>query len=185
MISIVTGGARSGKSEFAESLIKGDAIYIATAENYDDEMDLRIKKHVKRRDESGIKWRTVECLKNFDGLSGEEKDGLSGEEKYVLFDSLGVFVSNIMFSKTADDLSDKSIEETILVVRKELEKLLDWSRENDKELVIVTDEVGMSIIPESKVARVYRDLIGTINKEVAAKCDRAYFVCMGLEVRLK
>lgn len=177
MISIVTGGARSGKSEFAESLIKGDAIYIATAENYDDEMDLRIKKHVKRRDESGIKWRTVECLKNFDGLSGEEK--------YVLFDSLGVFVSNIMFSKTADDLSDKSIEETIPVVRKELEKLLDWARENDKELVIVTDEVGMSIIPESKVARVYRDLIGTINKEVAAKCDRAYFVCMGLEVRLK
>lgn len=177
MISIVTGGARSGKSEFAESLIKGDAIYIATAENFDDEMDLRIKKHVKRRDESGIKWRTVECLKNFDGLSGEEK--------YVLFDSLGVFVSNIMFSKTADDLSDKSIEETILAVRKELEKLLDWARENDKELVIVTDEVGMSIIPESKVARVYRDLIGTINKEVAAKCDRAYFVCMGLEVRLK
>ncbi|MFR9278224.1 MAG: bifunctional adenosylcobinamide kinase/adenosylcobinamide-phosphate guanylyltransferase [Ezakiella coagulans] len=177
MISIVTGGARSGKSEFAESLIKGDAIYIATAENYDDEMDLRIKKHVKRRDESGIKWRTVECLKNFDGLSGEEK--------YVLFDSLGVFVSNIMFSKTADDLSDKLIEETILVVRKELEKLLDWARENEKELVIVTDEVGMSIIPESKVARVYRDLIGTINKEVAAKCDRAYFVCMGLEVRLK
>lgn len=177
MISIVTGGARSGKSEFAESLIKGDAIYIATAENYDDEMDLRIKKHVKRRNESGIKWRTVECLKNFDGLSGEEK--------YVLFDSLGVFVSNIMFSKTADALSDKSIEETILVVRKELEKLLDWARENDKELVIVTDEVGMSIIPESKVARVYRDLIGTINKEVAAKCDRAYFVCMGLEVRLK
>ena len=177
MISIVTGGARSGKSEFAESLIKGDAIYIATAENYDDEMDLRIKKHVKRRDESGIKWRTVECLKNFDGLSGEEK--------YVLFDSLGVFVSNIMFSKTADALSDESIEETILVVRKELEELLDWARENDKELVIVTDEVGMSIIPESKVARVYRDLIGTINKEVAAKCDRAYFVCMGLEVRLK
>lgn len=177
MISIVTGGARSGKSEFAESLIKGDAIYIATAENYDDEMDLRIKKHVKRRDESGIKWRTVECLKNFDGLSGEEK--------YVLFDSLGVFVSNIMFSKTADDFSDESIEETILVVRKELEKLLYWTRENDKELVIVTDEVGMSIIPESKVARVYRDLIGTINKEVAAKCDRAYFVCMGLEVRLK
>ena len=177
MISIVTGGARSGKSEFAESLIKGDAIYIATAENFDDEMDLRIKKHVKRREESSINWRTVECLKNFDGLSGDEK--------YVLFDSLGVFISNIMFSKTADDLSDESIEETILEVRKELEHLLDWARESDKELVIVTDEVGMSIIPESKVARVYRDLIGTINKEVAAKCDRAYFVCMGLEVRLK
>ena len=177
MISIVTGGARSGKSEFAESLIKGDAIYIATAENFDDEMDLRIKKHVKRREESSINWRTVECLKKFDGLSGDEK--------YVLFDSLGVFISNIMFSKTADDLSDESIEETILEVRKELEHLFDWARKNDKELVIVTDEVGMSIIPESKVARVYRDLIGTINKEVAAKCDRAYLVCMGIEVRLK
>lgn len=177
MISIVTGGARSGKSEFAESLIKGDAIYIATAENFDDEMDLRIKKHVKRRKESSINWRTVECLKKFDGLSGDEK--------YVLFDSLGVFISNIMFSKTADDLSDESIEETILEVRKELEHLFDWARENDKELVIVTDEVGMSIIPESKVARVYRDLIGTINKEVAVKCDRAYLVCMGIEVRLK
>lgn len=177
MISIVTGGARSGKSEFAESLIKGDAIYIATAENFDDEMDLRIKKHVKRREESSINWRTVECLKKFDGLSGDEK--------YLLFDSLGVFISNIMFSKTADDLTDESIEETILEVRKELEHLLDWARENDKELVIVTDEVGMSIIPESKVARVYRDLIGTINKEVAAKCDRAYLVCMGIEVRLK
>lgn len=177
MISIVTGGARSGKSEFAESLIKGDAIYIATAENFDDEMDLRIKKHVKRREESSINWRTVECLKKFDGLSGDEK--------YVLFDSLGVFISNIMFSKTADDLSDESIEETILEVRNELEHLLDWARKNDKELVIVTDEVGMSIIPESKVARVYRDLIGTINKEVAAKCDRAYLVCMGIEVKLK
>lgn len=177
MISIVTGGARSGKSEFAESLIKGDAIYIATAENFDDEMDIRIKKHVKRREESSINWRTVECLKKFDGLSGDEK--------YVLFDSLGVFISNIMFSKTADDLSDESIEETILEVRKELEHLFDWARENDKELVIVTDEVGMSIIPESKVARVYRDVIGTINKEVAAKCDRAYLVCMGIEVRLK
>lgn len=177
MISIVTGGARSGKSEFAENLIKGDAIYIATAENFDDEMDLRIKKHVKRREESSINWRTVECLKKFDGLSGDEK--------YVLFDSLGVFISNIMFSKTADDLRDESIEETILEVRKELEHLFDWARENDKELVIVTDEVGMSIIPESKVARVYRDLIGTINKEVAAKCDRAYLVCMGIEVRLK
>lgn len=177
MISIVTGGARSGKSEFAESLIKGDAIYIATAENFDDEMDLRIKKHVKRREESSINWRTVECLKKFDGLSGDEK--------YVLFDSLGVFISNIMFSKTADDLTDESIEETILEVRKELEHLFDWAIENDKELVIVTDEVGMSIIPESKVARVYRDLIGTINKEVAAKCDRAYLVCMGIEVRLK
>ena len=177
MISIVTGGARSGKSEFAESLIKGDAIYVATAENFDDEMDRRIKKHVKRREESSINWRTVECLKKFDGLSGDEK--------YVLFDSLGVFISNIMFSKTADDLSDESIEETILELRKELEHLLDWARENGKELVIVTDEVGMSIIPESKVARVYRDLIGTINKEVAAKCDRAYFVCMGIEVRLK
>lgn len=177
MISIVTGGARSGKSEFAESLIKGDAIYIATAENFDDEMDLRIKKHVKRREESSINWRTVECLKKFDGLSGDEK--------YVLFDSLGVFISNIMFSKTADDLSDESIEETILELRKELEHLLDWARENGKELVIVTDEVGMSIIPESKVARVYRDVIGTINKEVAAKCDRAYLVCMGIEVRLK
>ena len=177
MISIVTGGARSGKSEFAESLIKGDAIYIATAENFDDEMDLRIKKHVKRREESSINWRTVECLKKFDGLSGDEK--------YVLFDSLGVFISNIMFSKTADDLRDESIEETILEVRKELEYLLDWARRNDKEHVIVTDEVGMSIIPESKVARVYRDLIGTINKEVAAKCDRAYLVCMGIEVRLK
>lgn len=177
MISIVTGGARSGKSEFAESLIKGEAIYIATAENFDDEMDLRIKKHVKRREESSINWRTVECLKKFDGLSGDEK--------YVLFDSLGVFISNIMFSKTADDLSDESIEETILEVRNELEHLLDWARKNDKELVIVTDEVGMSIIPESKVARVYRDLIGTINKEVAAKCDRAYLVCMGIEVKLK
>lgn len=177
MISIVTGGARSGKSEFAESLIKGDAIYIATAENFDDEMDLRIKKHVKRREESSINWRTVECLKKIDGLSGDEK--------YLLFDSLGVFISNIMFSKTADDLTDESIEETILEVRKELEHLLDWARKNDKELVIVTDEVGMSIIPESKVARVYRDLIGTINKEVAAKCDRAYLVCMGIEVRLK
>ncbi len=177
MISIVTGGARSGKSEFAESLIKGDAIYIATAENFDDEMDLRIKKHVKRREESSINWRTVECLKKFDGLSGDEK--------YLLFDSLGVFISNIMFSKTADDLTDESIEETILEVRKELEHLLDWARKNDKELVIVTDEVGMSIIPESKVARVYRDLIGTINKEVAAKCDRAYLVCMGIEARLK
>lgn len=177
MITIVTGGARSGKSEFAENLIKDSAIYIATAENFDSEMDLRIKKHVKRRAESSINWRTVECLRDFKNLSGNEK--------YVLFDSLGVFVSNVMFKETFDDLSDEKILIVVEKIRKELDNLISWARENDKELVIVTDEVGMSIVPENKLSRVFRDILGTINKEVAIKSDRAYLVCMGLEVKLK
>lgn len=177
MITIVTGGARSGKSEFAESLIKDSAIYIATAENFDSEMDLRIKNHVKRREESNIKWRTIECIKDFKNLSGDEK--------YVLFDSLGVFVSNVMFNETFNDFNDDNIKKVMDIIRREIKKLLTWARLNDKELVIVTDEVGMSIVPENKVSRVFRDILGTINKEVSLKCDSAYLVCMGLEVKLK
>lgn len=177
MITIVTGGARSGKSEFAENLIKDSAIYIATAESFDAEMDLRIKKHIKRRDESSISWRTVECFRDFNNLDGDEK--------YVLFDSLGVFVSNVMFSETFKDLSDENIKKVMDIIRRELKKLFTWARFNDKELVIVTDEVGMSIVPENKLSRVFRDILGTINKEVALKSDRAYLICMGLEVKLK
>ena len=178
MIVLVTGGARSGKSTFAESLYKDkeDVVYIATAKVYDDEMEKRVQLHQKSRPEI---WRTYEGNYNLTGALGHE-------ENYLL-DCITVLTSNIMFDITGEMEkisyeTQNQIEETVL---KEVENLISEANKRDCNLIIVTNEVGSSIVPEHHISRVFRDIQGRVNQRIAALSDEVYLVCCGIPVKIK
>lgn len=177
-VILVTGGARSGKSSYAESIYNGlhDVTYIATSRVYDDEMKDRVMMHRASRP---AEWRTFE--ENYDLYKAVDNT------KNYLLDCLTILTSNIMFDITGETEKitlelQKQVEDTVLT---EIKKLIDKVKETNASLVMVTNEIGSSIVPEHHVSRVYRDIIGRINQKVAAMCDEVYFVTCGLPLRLK
>lgn len=178
MITLVTGGARSGKSKFAENIYKDkeDVVYIATSKVYDSEMEDRVANHVATRPSI---WRTFEGNYNLVEAIGEE-------ENYLL-DCITVLTSNIMFDYTKDiERIDQELQEKIENdIFENLEELIDGLRKNNFNLVIVTNEVGDSIVPEHHISRVFRDMQGRLNQKLASISDEAYLVCCGLPVKLK
>lgn len=178
MIYLITGGARSGKSAFAESLYKGkkDVVYIATSRIYDQEMQERINHHKASRPSQ---WRTYEG--NYDLVKAVVK------EKNYLLDCLTVLTSNIMFDQSKDqDYIDfnlqKEIEDQVL---KQIEALINQIRVSHYNLVLVTNEVGSSIVPEHHISRVFRDIQGRVNQRVAALADQVHLVACGIPVKIK
>lgn len=177
MITIITGGARSGKSTFAESLLEGkdEVCYIATAHVPDEEMKERVRLHRERRNP---KWRTYEGYETLEEAIGEEKD--------YLLDCVTLLVSRVMFEQTkgkefnADLL--RRTEETCLSI---LERFIDEVRKQGKSLIMVTNEVGDGPVPMDPLTRAFRDIQGRVNQRLATLSDRAYLVVMGMEVRLK
>lgn len=177
-IILVTGGVRSGKSTYAESLYQTeqDVVYIATVRVEDHEMEERIKLHQTRRSDE---WRTFEAT--YDLYKAVSR------EKHYLLDCITILASNIMFDMTKDseriplDLQTK-IEKKIC---SELRLLVQYIKQIDGTLVLVTNEVGYSIVPENPVARVYRDIVGRLNQRIASLCDEVYLVVCGIPMRLK
>lgn len=178
MIYLVTGGARSGKSSFAESLYKDgrEVVYIATAKVWDEEMEERVRLHRESRPGA---WRTYEGIYHLERSLGEE-------ENYLL-DCITNLTSNIMYDMSKDqeyidaDLQER-IEEKIM---KEIQKLVEPIRANNYNLVFVTNEVGSSIVPEHHISRVFRDIQGRINQRIASISDQVYLVCCGIPVKIK
>lgn len=178
MIILVTGGARSGKSSFAENLYKNenDVVYIATSKIFDKEMENRVEAHRKQRP---ITWRTFEANYNLD--KAVEK------EDFYLLDCITLLSSNIMYDITKDleDIDFSTQEKVEKRITNELDKLINKIRRENKNLILVTNELGMSIVPENKLARMYRDIQGRINQKVAKESDQVYLVVCGLPVRVK
>lgn len=177
-IILVTGGARSGKSSFAESLYsnKKDVVYIATSRVYDSEMEDRVKQHRLQRPQE---WETFEG--NYDLYNAV------GEMKNYLLDCLTVLTSNIMFDITKDyeRIPLEKQKETEDRVVAEVEGLIKKIIKTEGNLVMVTNEVGYSIVPENHVARVYRDIVGRVNQRIAAMASEVYIVACGIPLRLK
>lgn len=178
MIKLVIGGARSGKSTFAESLYNGvrDVVFIATAKADDQEMEDRIKHHRSSRPSD---WRTYEGT--------DSLHGAMGDEKHYLLDCITILTSNIMFDLTGeseyiDDALSRQVEERVAAV---IDELLAMIIERDLDLVMVTNEVGMSLVPEHHISRVFRDIQGRINQRLAMRADEVYLVCAGIPVRIK
>lgn len=178
MIYLVTGGARSGKSGFAESLYddKVDVVYIATSKILDQEMKTRVMLH---RESRPNEWRTFEGNYNLHEAVGEE-------ENYLL-DCITALTSNIMYdmSKYRDYIDyelQKEIEDKVIF---EIENLIKHIKAKNYNLVLVTNELGDSIVPEDHVSRVFRDTQGRINQKIASLADEAYLVCCGIPVKLK
>ncbi len=178
MITLITGGARSGKSSFGESLYKDkrDVVYIATSKVVDKEMEERVLIHKKSRPSI---WRTYEENYNLDKAIGEE-------ENYIL-DCITVLTSNIMFdiTKEEDRISLEMQKKVEYVVYNELENLINNIRKKDYNLVLVTNEIGYSLVPENHIGRVFRDIQGRINQRIASLSDEVYLVCCGIPVKIR
>ncbi|CDF57277.1 bifunctional adenosylcobinamide kinase/adenosylcobinamide-phosphate guanylyltransferase [Thermobrachium celere] len=178
MITLITGGVRSGKSSFAEGMFSGkeDVVYIATAVVEDEEMKERVRLHRLRRPDI---WRTFEGYKGLKYAVGDEKN--------YLLDCVTNLISNIMFERTAgleyiDDIAKKDVEDAVI---DELNRLTEEVRKKEGNLVLVTNEVGYSIVPENNVARAFRDIQGRVNVRLGSLCDEVYLVVCGIPIKIK
>lgn len=165
-LSLVIGGARSGKSTFAEGLVTGSGRprrYIATAEAWDDEMRARIARH---RDDRGENWITVEAPLDLCGALASA----SGDEA-VLVDCATLWLTNHLLAE--HDL------------KAEAARLIDALAACPAPVVIVTNETGWGIVPENTLARRFRDEQGRLNQRLAAKADLVVTVIAGLPMVLK
>ncbi len=176
-IILVTGGARSGKSSFAERLAlkigDGRAAYIATAQIFDDEMNFRVKLHRQRR---GDNWTTFEAP-----FAAEEKISAVGKNfNAILFDCVTLYVSNFLCNADTDD--EKFLYDNL---RGLIGKLIDAAQSSDAVTIFVTNEVGAGIVPENKLARRFRDLAGLANQMLAAQADKVFLCVAGLAVDVK
>lgn len=179
---VVTGGVRSGKSTFAESLLAAHASvdYVATsapADGTDPEWDERVAVHVARRPSH---WRTLETL---DVAGVLRADG----EAAVLIDCLGTWLARTMDECGAwdDEAPDAPRPRRAVTLQDEISRLLAALEETKRTVVLVTNEVGDGIVPETASGRRFRDELGRLNARVAAVCDTAWICVMGIPVRLK
>jgi adenosylcobinamide kinase/adenosylcobinamide-phosphate guanylyltransferase len=163
---LVLGGARSGKSRYAESLIEAlppPWIYLATAEARDAEMEKRIAAHRAQRDE---RWQTVEAPHDLAGaLSGVPKGSA------ILVDCLTLWLSNRLLAEADMD--------------REIERLEATLGEQRGTVVLVSNEVGAGIVPDNALARRFQDLQGTLNQRIAGRASRVVFMVAGLPLQLK
>lgn len=176
-IILVTGGARSGKSLFAEQYAiaqDGPRAYIATAQIYDQEMEYRVALHRERR---ANHWQTFEAP--YDAHHTIEQ--AAEQAKVILFDCLTLYTSNLLL---APNIADQP-EEKFQYIMEQIDKLLNSARASQVTVLFVTNEVGMGIVPDNALARQYRDIAGSVNQKVAACADEVYLVVSGLAVEIK
>ncbi len=167
MIHLITGGQKSGKSEYAESLILELAeqpIYLATSRVWDENHRRRITAHQQRR---GRQWTNIE----------EEKYIASHDftSRYVLLDCITLWLTNFFYDNGDND------QLTLGQCKTELDKLFS----QNCNLIIVTNELGMGGYPASEIAARFNDLQGTINQYIAQRADKVTLVVAGIPVRIK
>ncbi len=169
-VYFITGGARSGKSAFAEKLAKdlaGKRAYIATAQALDPEMAAKIEKH--RRDRDNV-WDTYE-----EPLAvAELLRKLSSGYQVVLLDCLTLWLSNVMAHTNGDDAVTARSRELAAAIA-------DFSG----SCIVVSNEVGLGIVPDNPLARKFRDLAGMLNQKIAQAADEVYFTAAGIPVKIK
>lgn len=174
---LITGGARSGKSNFALKLAHKcgrKVCFIATCEALDEEMKKRIERHKKKRPGS---WKTVEePLKPDQVIRGLNKAAV----EVVLVDCMTLWLSNLILNgseEVQEELEGYSISR--------LQEFIEACREFSGTTIIVTNEVGMGIVPGNKLARIFRDVAGRCNQKLAQEADEVFFLISGLTLKIK
>ena len=174
---LVTGGARSGKSSFAEQLADSfgqPVAYIATAEVWDQEMAERVTLHQQRRPDH---WLTFEAPR----LAEQAIRQASEQAGVILFDCLTVYTSNCLLVQP-DSLS---ADQRRAAVMSAINQLLLAAGQFAGTIIFVTNEVGDGIVPDNRLAREFRDLAGLVNQRVAQAASEVYLVVCGLPVEIK
>ena len=182
-VILVTGGARSGKSNFAEKLCKernNNTAYIATSIPFDDEMKDRVRKHKESRPQN---WKTYEIYKDIYTII----DDISKEHKSVILDCVTLLVNNLIFMHEIDidNSTQYEIDELEKYIKEQVEKLLIEIKKTNLYFVIVTNELGLGGVSINKLTRVYTDIVGRINQQIAAQSDEVYFVISGIPMKIK
>jgi adenosylcobinamide kinase/adenosylcobinamide-phosphate guanylyltransferase len=173
---LITGGCRSGKSAFAQQLaenIPGERIFIATSPSLDAEMAGRIRRHQQDRVDKG--WQTVE-----ETCEPGLKIAVAPAASTILLDCLTLWINNLLF--VAENTGAEFTEDDIA---RQADELARTSRNHVGTVIMVTNEVGLGIVPENKLARKYRDLVGRCNQTIAARADQVYLVSCGIPLQLK
>jgi adenosylcobinamide kinase/adenosylcobinamide-phosphate guanylyltransferase len=165
-VSLILGGARSGKSRFAEALTAAcpRPVYIATGRAWDAEMTVRIDEHKARR---GERWITVEEPLDLAGLLHR----LAAPDTGILVDCLTLWVTNLMMAKRD--------------VAAETEKLLASLHRLSGPVAFVSNEVGLGIVPENAMARAFRDHAGRLHQAIAARAGHVWFLVAGIPMTVK
>ena len=176
-LTFVLGGARSGKSGYAERLAaeSGEPVlFVATAQAGDEEMARRIARHQTERPED---WTTLEKQSEV-GVAIEDIGG----QGVVLIDCLTLLVSNVMLNHTQDDIPQEVAEDAVL---QETEQLLESYRKGERSWIIISNEVGMGVVPPYPLGRAYRDTLGRANQMLAAEAAEVVLMVAGLGWVLK
>ncbi len=174
-VILVTGGARSGKSDYALALaeaLPSPRVYVATCPVTDEEMRKRIARH--QRDRGNDKWQTVEETVDLKRVLSELPTGAA-----VLVDCLTLWVNNLLFTE------DKARAVSEDMIRARSEELLAACAKREGTVIFVTNEVGSGIVPENALARRYRDLVGRCNQTLAAGADEVTLVSCGLPLHFR
>ncbi len=194
---LILGGARSGKSklakEMAEKLGK-KVLFVATGQPLDDEMALRITEHKRNRPEN---WQTLEI----DIKVGQKLEEQVGGAEVVLLDCVTLLVSNILTREGREPFSSPSTgedegegencerSEGISGVEKrvidEIEELIECIDTHESTFIVVSNEVGLDLVPENRLGRVYRDLLGKANQLLARHADVVYLMASGISLKIK
>ncbi len=182
-VILVTGGARSGKSSFAEELIAGlgqEIAYIATARAFDAEMEDRIAKHRRQRPSS---WQTFESPTDPSQVVAAQGNRVDA----LLLDCLTVMITNRILAHAIDwdPPHVEQLNEIEADILSEIQALLTITAESSADLVAVSNEVGYGIVPISPLSRFFRDCAGRVNQRMAAAADEVYLVVAGIPVCIK
>jgi adenosylcobinamide kinase/adenosylcobinamide-phosphate guanylyltransferase len=173
-IILLLGGARSGKSTYAQELAEqhgGNVLFVATAEALDDEMRSRIEAHKKARPQE---WLTLEAPYNI----GASLETQPGEFDIVLIDCITLLVSNLLGSGTDVPAIEKRVQD-------EITQIVDRAHVMDKTFIIVSNEVGTGLVPANELGRLYRDLLGKANQLLAQNADEVYLMIAGIPMKVK
>jgi len=179
--TLITGGIRSGKSRFAQELalkLGKPVLFVATAEAGDEEMRQRIEEHRKARPAA---WQTLEVTTH---VANRIVPGI-GEAQTVIVDCITLLVNNILAQHsdpTGEQVNTSLAEKEVLA---EIGELVDCINKVNASFIIVTNEVGLGLVPANKMSRVYRDLLGRANQVLAERADEVYLMVAGIPRRIK
>jgi adenosylcobinamide kinase/adenosylcobinamide-phosphate guanylyltransferase len=173
-IILLLGGARSGKSHYAQQLageLGSKVLFVATGEALDEEMQARIAEHKKDRPKN---WRTLETTTGI----GERIEKQIKDAKVVIIDCITLLISNLLHDEPDYPEAEK-------LIKAEINELIDVMDKLDASFVIVSNEVGMGLVPDNKLGRIYRDLLGKANQLLANHATEVYLMVACLPVQVK
>jgi adenosylcobinamide kinase/adenosylcobinamide-phosphate guanylyltransferase len=176
-LTLILGGARSGKSSYAQSLAEAtgkSVTFLATAQALDEEMAARIQKH---RLERPVDWQTLEIP------LGVARHAQQIKFDVVILDCITLLVNNLMMQFVKNDLVDEM--PFTQSVQKEADELITIIREKEGHWMIISNEVGLGLVPPYQMGRVYRDGLGWANQRLAREADEVIFMVAGIPTAIK